>query len=507
MNLSMAVDDAHISRRAFLGGVGITGLGALLAACGSGANPSAGSPSGNHGGTTGQALAQPTELRSRNGILDVSLTAAGGLIPWGAGKRYSLTYNGSTPGPTLRVRPGDTLRVRLTNALDSATNLHTHGLHVSPTGISDNIFRMAAPGETLEYEYLIPQDHVSGTFWYHPHHHGVVASQVAGGLAGAIIVEDALDAMPAIAATNERTLVLSDPTVGSTATVLDATAAEKQQGREGDVVLVNGLLTPMLHATGGQLERWRFVNASTSRYYSISVSGLDMLQIGTDQGRLENPVHVSELLLTPGQRAEVLVPLAAAGTYTVSSAEVNRSSMTHGGSGGSGALGGMSMGAAGASSVASIDLLKLVVTSGTGTPSVPTSINSGAPGLPAPVSARRTVILGSMSMMGNAEFVIDGQPFDRNRIDITSALGGIEEWVLVNNSMMDHPFHLHTWPFKVVTRSDGNVDPGWRDTVNVPAGGTVTIRIPFSDYTGTTVYHCHILDHEDLGMMGQIKVA
>lgn len=170
-------------------------------------------------------------------------------------------------------------------------------------------------------------------------------------------------------------------------------------------------------------------------------------------------------------------------------------------------MGGMSMGGAGTSPGASIELMKLVVGSGTGTPSVPTSINSGAPGLPAPVSARRTVSLGSMSMMGNGEFVIDGQPFDPNRIDITSALGGIEEWVLVNNSMMDHPFHLHIWPFKVVARSDGSVDPGWRDTVNVPTGGTVTIRIRFSDYAGTSVYHCHILDHEDLGMMGQIRVV
>jgi len=450
---------------------------------------------------------QPIELRSKNGILDVSLTAAGGLIPWGSGQRYSLTYNGSTPGPTLRVRPGDTLRVHLTNSLDSPTNLHTHGLHVSPSGQSDNIFRVAAPGETLAYEYLIPLGHVSGTFWYHPHHHGVVASQVSGGLVGAIIVEDALDTIPGIAGTNESTLVLADPTVGRTATVLDASAAEKQQGREGDVVLVNGQLRPVFRTARGQVERWRIVNASTSRYYSLSANGLDLLQIGTDQGRLEAPIRVSELLLTPGQRAEVLVPLTAAGTYTVSSAEVNRSSMSHGGSGGNGGMSGMNMGGAGTSSGTSVELMQLVVASGSGTPSVPSGINSGAPGIPGPVSARRTVNLGSMSMMGNAEFVIDGRPFDSNRIDVSSTLGAIEEWVLVNNSMMDHPFHLHTWPFKVVARSDGNVDPGWRDTVNVPTAGTVTIRIPFSDYSGTSVYHCHILDHEDLGMMGQIKVT
>ncbi|HEY5155216.1 MAG TPA: multicopper oxidase domain-containing protein, partial [Acidimicrobiales bacterium] len=126
------------------------------------------------------------------------------MVAYGSGTRWALTYNGSTPGPTMRVRPGDVLTVTLDNRLDAPTNLHTHGLHVSPGGDSDNIFVMVEPGRQHTYRYEIPADHPSGTFWYHPHHHGLVAPQVFGGLAGAIIVEDAIDRLPELTAATSR---------------------------------------------------------------------------------------------------------------------------------------------------------------------------------------------------------------------------------------------------------------------------------------------------------------
>ena len=105
-------------------------------------------------------------------------------------------------------------------------------------------------------------------------------------------------------------------------------------------------------------------------------------------------------------------------------------------------------------------------------------------------------------------FTIDGKAFDPARTDIRSKLGRVEDWTLTNTSTMDHPFHLHVWPFQVVARSDGApITPGWKDTVNVPAGESVTVRTPLTGISGRTVYHCHILDHEDLGMMGVIEVT
>jgi FtsP/CotA-like multicopper oxidase with cupredoxin domain len=479
----------------------------LLASCGADSSSRAVGAVTDHGGSPGARLLQPSVLQSTNGLLEVSLLVKAGLHPWGSGNRYALSYNGSTPGPTLRVRPGDTMRITLRNELDQETNLHTHGLHVSPSGISDNIYRMATPGQSLACEYTIPIDHRSGTFWYHPHLHGLTASQVAGGLAGAIVVDDSID--DALSETTDRLLILSDPKIDPNSKALDASLSERQAGREGDVLLVNGQLRPSIHAQVGDIERWRLVNASPSRYYRLRLSGLAMSLIGTDQGRLSAPMEISEVFLTPGQRAEVLVPIVASGKASLTATPVTRSLMSHGGASASSSMGGMSgMSDAGARSVSGVTLITVDATarSSRGSPRAPSAINPAIVILPTAVDRRRTISLGAMAM-GNAEFVINGRTFDKGRIDINTTGGDTEEWVLVNDSMMDHPFHLHVWPFKVVARSDGAPDPGWRDTVNVPSGGTVTIRVPFTDFTGTSVFHCHILDHEDLGMMGQICVV
>jgi FtsP/CotA-like multicopper oxidase with cupredoxin domain len=452
------------------------------------------SPKGDVGGEPGTPLALPADVRSTNGRLAIDLVAAAAQVPWGSATRYALTYNGTTPGPTLRLRPGDELTVRLRNQLDRRTNLHTHGLHVSPEGSADNIFVMVDPGQEQTYEYRIPTDHPSGTFWYHPHHHGEVASQIMGGMAGAIVIEDDLDA--AFSGAAERVLVLSDPKIGATSTVLTATGNEQQMGREGDVALVNGQLRPTIDAAAGTVERWRILNASPSRYYRLSVRGATMQLVATDGGRLDQPRPVADLLLTPGQRAEVLVTLDTVGAATLATSSVSR-----------GGMGGMGMGGGSASATSpAADLLTVRVgPRGASTYTAPTTLRSIAPIDQLHVDNRRTVTLGAMGM-GTGAFVIDGKGFAPDRTDINAKLGTTEEWTLHNNSMMDHPFHLHVWPFRVVSRSDGSPDPGWRDTVNVPAGGSVVIRVPFTDTPGRTVYHCHILDHEDLGMMGIIDV-
>jgi FtsP/CotA-like multicopper oxidase with cupredoxin domain len=306
--------------------------------------------------------------------------------------------------------------------------------------------------------------------------------------------------------TTERVMVLSDPKIGTTDSVLQASGMEVMLGREGDVLLVNGQQRPRASSTAGQVERWRLVNGSASHYHRLSVRGASMLLIAGDQGRLAAPQHVDQLVLTPGQRAEVLVPLEHAGTVTLHSAAVDR-----------GGVGGM-MGA----SAASADLFTLQVSSaGQSTPpTLPTSLRT-EPAAPAPDRSRSFTLAMAMGMGGGGMgggmgggaggvdgFTINGVSFDPNRVDTHVVVGTAEEWTIANTSMMDHPFHLHVWPMKVMSRSDGSTpDPGWRDTVNVPAGQSVVVRIRFSGFAGTAVYHCHILDHEDRGMMGIINVA
>lgn len=503
MDLHAADLGTHVSRRTVLRLAGLGALTAGVAACSNGNGHDHGMGMGSSDTTrpstdlpgAGSDFAQPAELVSKDGRLEVTLEAAPYMVPWNGGTRYALAYNGMVPGPTLRARPGDTIVITLRNGLDQPTNLHTHGLHVSPEGTSDNIFHMIDPGASLTYEYVLSKDHVSGTFWYHPHHHGFVAAQVSGGLAGAIVIEDELDDLPTISATTERLLVLSDPRLGADASVLSVSTSEQQNGREGDAALVNGVYQPMIMAEAGTVERWRIVNASASRYYRLRLSSGSLTQIASDHGRFTEPVSVDTLLLTPGQRAEVLVPLAEEGVITLSTEAVARGM----GMAGMGGMGGGDLSPA-------ADLLLVHVMGTKAPPPLPTALRAAGPLDTIEPDSERRVSFGAMGM-GNGEFVIDGKAFAGDRVDISADLDTVEDWVITNNSMMPHPFHLHVWPFRVIDRSDGSTpDPGWRDTVNIPTGQSVRIRIPFRDYGGTTVYHCHILDHEDLGMMGVIDV-
>lgn len=454
----------------------------------------------------GAAFIEPEELVSANGRLAVTLTAEAQSVPYGSGTRFANTYNGSVPGPTLRVRPGDELTVTLRNRLNVETNLHTHGLHVSPAAEADNIFVMVAPGDQHTYTYKIPADHPSGLFWYHPHAHGTVADQVAAGLAGAIIVVDAIDESSEIASSTERLWVLSDPRIGARASDLAIAKMERMQGREGDVVLINGEAKPMLTTKAGSLERWRFVNASASRYYRLALEGHQFSVIASDGGRLAAPVPAAEVLLAPGERTELLVTPTKAGSYRMRALAYDR---------GSPAMG-AGMGGGRSSSSVDVTIATVSVIGDAAAATLPGALATQTAPVTQPVTSTRVVTLamggagggigggGGMGGGGMMGFTIDDKTFDGARTDITATLGTTEQWTIRNTSPMDHPFHIHVWPFEIV---DGPATAGWKDTVNVPAKSSVDIRIRFADFAGRTVYHCHILDHEDLGMMGVIEVT
>ena len=499
-----------VSRRQLLAYVGAGSAALTLAACGPWSKNGSGTSSGSlaDGGVPYQPLEQPSEIVSADGVLTATLTVTAGLVSYGKNQRYALSYNGGQPGPTLRAKPGDIMRITLKNGLDEHTNLHFHGLGVTPAGNSDNPFVMVAPGETYEYEIRIPKEHPSGTFWYHPHHHGSVARQLMGGLAGAIVIEDELDLKPELADPREMIIVLTDPRIGTTDAVLDATQAEKRQGREGDVILANGCLEPVIKMENKTAQRWRIVNASPSRYHQLRLENGTMLQIANGQARYAVGVERDVILLTPGQRAEVIVSPENTGTMTLTSTSVNRGMMSMMGNAND-MGGGMMYDSQGlGGTVAGIVTKVLTVVDGVaGDVASSELILRPADGIPdSAVKKTRNISFGAMSM-GDGEFVIDGRTFDPNRVDIEAGLGTVEDWVISNDSMMTHPFHVHAWAFQVIERTDGVPDIGWRDTVNIPAGETVRIRIPMDKYIGRTVYHCHILDHEDLGMMGILDVS
>ncbi len=441
----------------------------------------------------GEALTAPTTLASTGGTLDVTLTAAVDRTSVAGRSATTLRYNGGLPGPTLHLSPGDHLGVDLVNSLAAPTNLHTHGLQVSPQGNGDNPFLVIEPGQTAHYDYLVPADHPAGTFWYHPHLHGRTAEQVFAGLYGAIVIHEA-DPPPV---TGDRVLVVSDIDLDASGSVTSTSAAQRMQGRQGDLVLVNGQLTPELTVAPGSRERWRIVNACVSRYLRLRLDGQRLELLGVDLLHGGPPTIVEEVLLAPGNRADLLVTTTT-GTAVLQSVPYDR--------GASMGMGGMRRGA----SPAGVDLLTLTV--------------AGAPAPPAPrvaprprmqdlrsstgVRERRLMLAMGMGMAGPGSFTIDGRSFDAARTDSVVPAGAVEEWVLINTSPMDHPFHLHVWPMQLISLGGRDLaDPTWRDVVNVEAHSRTIVRIRFGPHTGRSVYHCHILDHEDLGMMGVVAVG
>jgi FtsP/CotA-like multicopper oxidase with cupredoxin domain len=488
-----------ISRRRALA---LLGLGtASVAAGATGWATGRGAPDGTRlePAGTGQPLDQPAVLESRDGVLDVTLTAAAGVRLAGH-DTSAWGFNGTSPGPTLQARPGDLLRIRLVNHIDQPTNLHTHGLHVSPHGNSDNPFVTINPGDSFDYAIRIPADHPAGTFWYHPHHHGTVADQIYAGLVGALLIEGDTD----LPVTDDLVLLITDTTLDGTGHIATPSLAAKMTGREGDLVLVNGQHQPDITAAPGTMQRWRVINGCTSRVLSLRLDGHRLTQVALDGVFLPTPADRDRVLLAPGNRADLLVRPTTGGRYALISEPYNRGSaaMMSGGMGGDGATTG------GPVTVATLTV------SGPATASAALPATLPAPPAPhGPVAGQRQLTFG-MGMgagMGPAagamSFTIDGRTFDPDRDDQTVILGTTEEWTVLNTSPMDHPFHLHAWPFHVTAASTGTPPTGvQQDVVLIPARGWVRLLIPFTDYPGRSVYHCHILDHEDRGMMGTINV-
>ena len=441
--------------------------------------------------------------QSSDGLLELDLEAREHPVNLGGKQAYLLTYNGQIPAPRLEAKPGDKVRIHFTNHLSQPTNIHYHGLHIPITGNADNVFLKIEPGEKLTYEFQIPPNHPSGTFWYHPHLHGLVAEQLFGGLAGLFILRGELDEIPEIKAAKEEFLVLQDFSLDRDGRPMGGAHLPLMAGREGLILAVNGQVNPTFLLPANGLLRLRILNASTSRFYRLMIENHPFYQIATDGGALNEPIEVNELLLTPGQRAEVLVPgEREPGQYRLLNLPYDRGSMGMMGGGmirGRGMMGSNDRGD-------SIALATFNYDSPVQTLVLPTKLASVTT-LPEPQTVRRFELNHGMSPAVGMAFLINGEPYEGDRLDTKVKLNTIEDWEIINTGVMDHPFHVHGNAFQVISR-DGQPEslPAWRDTVLVRRGETVRIRIPFRDFVGKTVYHCHILDHEDLGMMANLEI-
>ncbi|MGH7459913.1 MAG: multicopper oxidase family protein [Longimicrobiales bacterium] len=446
----------------------------------------------------GDTLISPIVLENRSrqpNTVEVTLAATRTRLSLVAAKATdAFAYNGRIPGPTLEVREGDRVIIHFRNELAEETTVHWHGLHI-PWSADGSPFHPIAPGQQVDFDFRIPPG-TAGTYWYHPHPHHHTRDQVAKGLYGAIIVRAADDPLRALP---EKLLILGDNRFLDDGSV-DLPERRSFQGRidfengrEGNVLFVNGQVMPELTIRSGEVQRWRVINASAARVYKLAIPGHTFLHVGSDGGLFEKPVETPEVLIANSERVELIVR----GTGPPGSRAVLQNlpydryiPQTR----------------PGANSLAGDWKLTrelLTLRYADGPPATPATV---------PATLRAVAALDSAAVTTTRVFVltqgfINRKAMDLSRVDETAALGATEVWQIENLVGMDHPFHLHGFRFQVLDRN-GVPEPfrSWKDTVNVPKHESVRFIVKFEDYAGKWMYHCHILDHEGQGMMGILEV-
>jgi FtsP/CotA-like multicopper oxidase with cupredoxin domain len=479
-----------------------------------------------------QLLDQPEVRQSKNGLLDTRLRAEYAHFTIGDDLVYLRTWEGRLVGPTLRVNPGDMLKVRVLNCLPpdlptmhvpdmnrahgiNVTNLHTHGLHVSPSGNADNVFVEVDSGVEFPYEYQIENDHPEGTFWYHPHKHGSSGVQLGSGMAGALIVSGKLDTFLDGRGFGDRILVLqqipysfkykNDKIQNIPATVEWPNVFNEKFSK---YTLVNGELKPRI-VIDGRAERWRFIHTGVSEMEDIALQDAQGNKVplqriavdGITTGKVE---PFQQLEIGPGYRIDVLVK-ALPGNYKLM--KLAQSALT--------SLRGVPEEA---QELADVEIR------GQAPQSFPTDaeMSGFVPALPdvdrITGENRKVIFTASPTWPSINGMKFQPDPTLPNHINHRLKLNTTDEWVLGNETFaatgrrFAHPFHIHVNPFKVIRILDEKnkeVDTheyAWRDTILVRPNYKITMRSHYQRFTGRTVLHCHILPHEDEGMMQVIDI-
>jgi suppressor of ftsI len=486
------------------------------------AAPAAPSTTGEQeeGMSAGKPLAAPPNLNTATPpVLRLRLVAERTRFDISGKKVWGESYDGDYVGPTLHFVPGEQVYLTLVNHLPTTTNLHFHGLHVSPSGNSDNPYISVPPGRSFTYHLAIPLDQPQGTFWYHDHdmcmgdegmampgmptptaptHCQDIETQIYQRLSGTIIVGDDRTLLPPdLRGITAQTLAFKDMQIRPDGHIVANTGSYAISSDSPTVRLVNGQLRPVLTMRPGQTELWRFVNEGADIFYNLHLPGYRFTFIGPDGYPAAKVTTASTLMLPPAKRWDVLVTASAhPGTAWLSTLPINNGPQ--------------------GDSYPGVRLMELRVA---GRPEQPLPMPAGAlPGsLPSlgstPIARYRTVTLSENA--AGTEMYINGQQFNPSKsiFPTPAILGTTEQWTVRNVSGEVHVFHIHTDHFHVMS-INGVPQPyiGEQDIVDVPyekhrVPGVVVIRIHFTDFTGRIMFHCHIASHEDAGMMSFINVV
>ena len=429
----------------------------------------------------GQTLTEPPVITSVGGTLRTTFDVHEATYAVAGQQVQGKTYGPGIVGPTLVVSPGDHIEIDLKNNLDEETNFHTHGLHTSPIGISDNVLRVMQAHSDDPISIDVPTDVAPGTYWYHAHLHGLTEEQVFSGLAGTLIVKGLTPRLPvALQGVPEHLLSLRDVQLQGASIVTKNINSDAPTTRT-----VNGQVNPVLDATPGQAMMLHLGDMSADIWYRLRLDGATFTVIAEDANPVGRVQQERELLLPPGKRFDVLVQWTKPGRYHLRTLPY-------------------STGPAGDTYPARV--LATFNVGGTAVTPVPMPTTMGAlPDLENdPIAVHRNVVFSE----NNKGFYINGRMFDPNHVTFSPKLGTTEEWTIHNVTKEEHPFHIHVNDFQIMSINGKKYHAtSLRDTVPLPVGGTVVIRMRFTQFLGRYVFHCHILAHEDGGMMAIVDVT
>ena len=447
---------------------------------------------------------------SVEGITRYQLKAQYGRMNFFAGlSTPTLGYNGSYLGPTLRVRKGEKVNIQVKNELKEITTVHWHGM-ILPASMDGGPHQEIKPGASWNSSFQIHQP--AATLFYHSHAHGNTGQQVYRGLAGLLIIDDEESlqlGLPTEYGVDDIPVIIQDRDFASDGSFNYLSfMSERMIGKHGKALLVNGALSPVFKAQKTLL-RLRLVNASNARFYNLEFSDQRSFKvIATDGGLLEKPVTLKRLPMAPAERYEILLDVS------------DRKSVMLRSTGGIGNASHGPMGMMGMDRAFDVLLID-AENAGRSNSKITERLVTYPDWSQAAVSANRSIELqmgmGGMmqGMMGGGRggmMKINGAAFDMNRIDFAVKKDSFEIWSVSNDSPMVHPFHVHNTQFRVLSRNGQKppaIESGFKDTVIVNRDETVNIMVPTGSYVDELhpyMYHCHILEHEDGGMMGQFVV-
>jgi FtsP/CotA-like multicopper oxidase with cupredoxin domain len=442
------------------------------------------------GWDAGTKLREAVDINPDPNIVEINLTAKVADVEVAPGKKVTAwTYDGGLPGPLIRTKVGNRLIVHFKNELDASTTVHWHGvrLNIEMDGVPGISQPPVKKGETFTYDFIVPD---ASLYWYHPH--VLSNAQVGFGLYGALLVEDPDDP---VGLADETTFVLSDIGFDSKGVLEDPESggsAGMVFGREGAYVLVNGRTRPTLKARPGAPQRWRIVNSAKSRFFYLDLDGQEFTLIGEDGGLQASPTKSSILLVTPGERKDVIVrPTGKAGSeLTLRAMLYNR----------------------GYGSIEYRSVEDIMTIAFTDDPPVtkyelPKISRTLTPPPLAGATPVPVVFTLPPQEAGHNEFRINGVPFWKAQ-PFKAKIGETQLWTVKNDTDFDHPFHMHGFFFMVVDEKGAPVQPlVWKDTVNIPLKTTARFLVTFDNRPGTWMLHCHILDHAEGGLMGTVQVG